>query len=287
MTWAFFGTDEFSITVLETLKKEGLLPDLIVTVPDRPKGRKLIIAPPLAKVWAQENNLDFVQPESLKNLQESEAQKITGQAFDFFLVASYGKIIPQTILDLPTKGTLNIHPSLLPQYRGSTPIESAILNSELQTGVTIMLVDAQMDHGPILGQETIDLSGEETSSVLANDLAQKGAILLAKILPAWLEEKITPVEQNHELATFTKKIAKEDGQINLEDSAILNYRRYRAFQPWPGVYATITHREKPIRINIKKAHLAGELFIIERVTPEGKKEMSWEEFQRGIKNSSK
>ena len=283
MTWAFFGTDEFSIAVLDTLNEQDLLPSLIVTVPDRPKGRKLIITPPLTKVWAQENNIDFVQPESLKNLKAEEAQKIKNQAFDFFLVASYGKIIPQTILDLPTKGTLNIHPSLLPQYRGSTPIESAILNSDSQTGVTVMLVDAEMDHGPIIAQEETSLSGEETSPTLANNLAQKGALLLAKILPAWLEEKAIPIEQNHRLATFTKKIAKEDGQINLEDSAILNYRRYRAFQPWPGVYATITHREKPIRINIKKARLAGELFIIERVTPEGKKEMSWEEFQRGIK----
>ena len=283
MTWAFFGTDEFSMAVLDTLKEQGLLPSLVVTVPDRPKGRKLIMTPPLTKIWAQENRIDFIQPTSLKNLSESENQKITSQAFDFFLVASYGKIIPQAILDLPTHGTLNIHPSLLPLYRGSTPIESTILNGDSKTGITVMLVDAEMDHGPILAQEEINLSGEETAPTLANDLAQKGALLLAKILPTWLEEKITPVEQNHELATFTKKIAKEDGQINLDDPAILNYRHYRAFQPWPGVYTTITHREKPIRINIKKAHLDGELFIIERVTPKGKKEMSWEEFQRGLK----
>ncbi len=283
MTWAFFGTDEFSMAVLDTLKEQGLLPSLVVTVPDRPKGRKLIMTPPLTKIWAQENRIDFIQPTSLKNLSESENQKITSQAFDFFLVASYGKIIPQAILDLPTHGTLNIHPSLLPLYRGSTPIESTILNGDSKTGITVMLVDAEMDHGPILAQEEINLSGEETAPTLANDLAQKGALLLAKILPTWLEEKAIPIEQNHRLATFTKKIAKEDGQINLDGLAILNYRHYRAFQPWPGVYTTITHRKKPIRINIKKARLAGELFVIERVTPEGKKEMSWEEFQRGVK----
>lgn len=281
MNWAFFGTDEFSLAVLDTLKHQGLLPSLIVTVPDQPKGRKLIITPPPTKIWAQANEVDFIQPKSLKNLEASEAAKMKG--LDFFVVASYGKIIPPAILDLPSKGTLNIHPSLLPKYRGSTPIESVILNGEDTTGVTIMLVDAEMDHGPILAQEKINLSGEETSLFLANNLAIKGANLLSKILPDWLEGKITPTDQNHDQATFTKKITKEDGKINLRDDANLNYRRYRAFQPWPGVYTTVTHREKTIRINIKKARLEDELFIIERVTPEGKKEMSWEEFQRGIK----
>ncbi|MFA6415991.1 MAG: methionyl-tRNA formyltransferase [Candidatus Paceibacterota bacterium] len=279
MIWAFWGTDEFSVVVLDTLKDRGLLPTLIITTPDKPKGRKLIITPPPVKIWAQENKIDFIQPDSLKFVSE----KLKAKNYDLFLVASYGKIISQTILDLPAHGTLNIHPSLLPRYRGSTPIESAILNGDKEAGVTIMLLDKEMDHGPIIAQEKIDLTGEETAPILAKVLAQKGANLFADVLAEWLAQKITPLEQDHDLATYTQKIEKKYGEINLNDPAILNFRRFRAYQPWPGVYTEIDNHQKKIRLTIKKARLDGELFVIERVTPEGKKEMSWEEFQRGIR----
>src|SRR5680860_262300 len=128
--FAFFGTDKFSIQVLETLKEQSYLPTLIITVPDQPKGRKLILTPPQVKTWAEENNIPYLQPIKLKSLLDQTSAKETlipdSSSFDFFLVASYGKIIPQEILDLPKIGTLNIHPSLLPKYRGATPLESTI-----------------------------------------------------------------------------------------------------------------------------------------------------------------
>jgi methionyl-tRNA formyltransferase len=299
--FAFFGTDEFSVRVLDTLKKAGLLPALIITVPDQPKGRKMLLTPPLAKVWAEENNIKYIQPANLKDLEEksrtllwaaSQGKSLGGKNWDFFLVASYGKIIPQDILDLPTHDTLNIHPSLLPKYRGASPLETSILNGDEETGVTIMLVDVQMDHGPIIAVEKIELNHLDKSSgqaiplynfeQLRDKLAEMGAELLIKILPDYLAGKTTPQDQDHDQATVTKKFTKEDGHLDPQSPALNRYRKIMALNPWPGTYLDYPGPEGKIRLIIKQAHLEGDKLVYDRVTPEGRKEMDWNSFLNGL-----
>ncbi len=268
MKFAFFGTDEFSVKVLDTLKDQNLLPSLIVTTPDQPQGRKMILTPPPVKVWATENKIDFVQPTKLKDF------PFPAGDWDVFIVASYGKIIPQAILDIPKASTLNIHPSLLPKYRGATPLESAILSNDTETGVTIIILDAEMDHGPVVAQVKTSLDSKYYEE-LRDELAEIGANLVTDTLPDLIAGKITPIDQDHTQATFTKKITKEDGLINLADDPITNFRKIRAFTPWPSAYFFDTRDGKNVRTIIKKAHLEGGALKIDRVIPEGKNEMSW------------
>ncbi|MCX6713121.1 MAG: methionyl-tRNA formyltransferase [Candidatus Vogelbacteria bacterium] len=277
--WLFFGTDEFSVKVLDTLKSRGFLPTLIVTVPDQPKGRKLVLTPPPAKLWALENHIDFLQPSSLKD--PAFDLQLRTYNLQLFMVASYGKIISQAILDLPAHGTLNIHPSLLPKYRGATPLESAILSGDDKTGVSIIKLDAEMDHGPILSQTEISFEDKPFYNELRDKTAEAGANLLADILPKYLSGELIPAEQDHSLATYTKKIEKTDGLIDLTANPELNYRKIRAFTPWPGAYFFIKKDERDLRVVIKKAHLDNGELIIDSVVPEGKNEMDWASFQRG------
>jgi methionyl-tRNA formyltransferase len=272
MNFVFFGTDEFSVKALEILKQRGLVPTLVVTVPDKPKGRKMVLTPPMAKVWAKENNIPIAQPDKLKDF-------VLPDDFDFGVVASYGKIIPDHILNAPKQDFLNIHPSLLPKYRGATPLESAILSDDIETGVTIMQVDMEMDHGPIVAQTTIPLA-EKWYGDLRDESAEMGANLLVDILPDYLSGKISPAEQNHDKATVTKKITKADGLIDLSADPILNFRKIRAFTPWPGSYFFHEKDDKKIRVVIKKAHLENNVLILDSIIPEGKNEMSWTDFNR-------
>ncbi|MFA6253637.1 MAG: methionyl-tRNA formyltransferase [Candidatus Paceibacterota bacterium] len=307
MNFAFFGTDEFSVKVLETLKGRGLVPSLIVTVPDKPKGRKMIMTPPLVKVWGEENGVKIIQPASLKNFladpksdlvpQSTTSDQLSKKDFeklDFSLVASYGKIIPQEILDLPTHGTLNIHPSLLPKYRGPSPLETAILNGDSETGVTIIKLDTEMDHGPVLAQEPFDLSSEQGVPLynfeqLRDKTAELGAELLVKFLPDYLSDlpaqagKIELQEQGHDQATYTKKFVKPDGFLDPSSSTLINYRKILALNPWPGTYLEYPGPTGKIRVIIRQAHLEENELVYDLVTPEGRKEMTWVAFLNGFK----
>ena len=269
--FTFFGTSEFSVYILETLEQHGLKPIHIVTMPDKPKGRGLTLTPPPVKIWAEKRNIPISQPEILNN------QKFPGEVF---IVASYGKIIPKEIIELPARKTLNVHPSLLPKLRGPSPIQTAILKEE-KTGVTIMRLDEKMDHGPIIAQKEIPVEPWPTSyETLEKILGAEGGNLLAKILPDWMEQKIKEVEQDHSAATFTKILEKSDGLIDLKDSPRENIRKILAFHQWPGTYFfTKDKTGEELRVKIKKAKLEenGEL-LIERVTPEGRGEMDYRHF---------
>ena len=279
-SWVFFGTDEFSVIVLETLKTRGFLPALVLTTPDKPQGRHLTLTPPPVKLWAIKNDIKFIQPPSFKD--SSAIDKLKALSCQLFVVASYGKIIPQSVLDLPEHGTLNIHPSLLPKFRGATPLQSAILAGEEKTGVSIMKLDALMDHGSLLGQIVISLTDwQPYYQELHDRSATEGANLLADLLPAYLAGKLIPVEQDHSMATYTQKIEKADGQLDLTGDPEINYRKVRAFTPWPGVFFFIKKDNRELRVSIKKARLENGQLIIEKVVPEGKKEMDWASFQRG------
>ncbi len=279
---AFFGTPQIAVWVLEELEKNGIVPTLVVTNPDAPQGRKLILTPPPVKVWADARNIPVLQPTTLRN--EEIHTALTHGAYDLFIVAAYGKIIPQSILDIPKSGTLNVHPSLLPALRGASPIRSAILGDIRETGVTIMCMDAELDHGPILAQEHAGIAPEAwplRGEVLDELLARKGGELLAHTIPLWLSGEITPKAQAHDDATFCTKITKEMGEINLAHDPYQNLLKIRAFDGWPGTYFFTEKNGVRVRVKIINAELAADKTLkILRVIPEGKKEMSYEDFMR-------
>ena len=289
--WAFFGTSLFSVIVLDELKAKGFLPTLIVTVEDKPKGRKLIMTPPEVKVWAEKESIKYIQ---LKTLRKPEApdeiKSYAPDGFDLFIVASYGKIIPPNILDIPKHKTINVHPSLLPKLRGPSPIQSAILE-ESETGVSIIELDEEVDHGPILAQKKIlswggigSLENSESDPPYAEDLEKKlGTLsgrLLGDLLPDLISGKIKAVPQEHSLATFCKKIEKADGEINWDENPEKNLRKIRAYHIWPGAYFFDNRDEIKKRIIIKRAHVDNGNLILDRVVPEGKKEMPYSDFLR-------
>jgi methionyl-tRNA formyltransferase len=275
----FFGTSAFSIHVLNRLLENGIKPDIIVTVPDKPQGRKLIMTPPPVKVWANEHNIKCLQ---FVKLNEDTVIALKELNPDVFIVASYGKIIPQTILDLPTHGCLNIHPSLLPKFRGASPLQTTILEDEQSTGVVIIKMDKEMDHGPIVARSEVYVSPWPLSMTeLEEKLAHIGADILVKALPSYIDGKANLEEQDHSKATFTKKIEKEDGEIFLTDLGRKAYLKYMAFDVWPGVFFFTERKGIKMRVKVKAASWNDTASTMEilKVLPEGKNEMTWKEFQ--------
>ncbi|MDO8510260.1 MAG: methionyl-tRNA formyltransferase [bacterium] len=277
----FFGTSSFAVTVLETLKARGIVAALIITTKDMPKGRNLALTPPPVKLWADKMSIPVLQPENLKD--EPFTRKLAEENYDLFIVASYGKIIPREIIDLPRRKTLNIHPSLLPKLRGPSPVQTAILADEKETGVTIIEIDEKMDHGPIVSQKKVEVADWPTNhEKLEELLAKVGASLLADILPEWLEGAVKALPQDERDATYTKKIEKEDAEINLNDDPYLNYRKIMAYGGWPNAYFFADRKGKRIRVTITEASLEDGALKIKKVIPEGKREMTYEEFLRGL-----
>lgn len=272
--FVFFGTSRFSVVLLEELKSEfKILPILIVTQPDKPTGRKQIITPPEVKVWALKNKIEVFQPKDLKDTETLEKLR----NYDFFVVASYGKIIPLSILELPKNGTLNVHPSLLPKYRGASPIQSQILNGEENIGITIMLMDKEMDHGNIISQKKISFRNKFIGNYeeVEEKLAIESSILLSKVMENWPIEENGSIEQKHELATFTKMIKKADGLIDINDDPELNYRKYLAYHHWPKVYFYNEIDSIKKRNIVTLAEFVDGKFKILKIIPEGKKETNY------------
>jgi len=238
----------------------------------------LILTPPDTKIWAKKNKIDVLQPTKLKDIEFLNEIKKTD--WDLFIVASYGKIIPQEILNIPKYGTINVHPSLLPRLRGASPMQSAILKED-KTGMTIMLMDAEMDHGPILMQEVLDIfNWPPNIKELENIMAKLGGKLLNKTIPLWIEGKIKPQKQNHSEATYIDKIDKKEALIDFNDNPYWNYRKIKALQNYKPHFF-IKKNEKNIRIIIKEAKFIDGELLITRVLPEGKKEMNYQDFLRG------
>lgn len=232
----FWGTPYFGAKILEALIQEGFLPVLVVTSPDKPCGRGLKIKKSAVKEVAEKWHLKIAQPEKLKN-NKYLLNKIIALKPDLYLLASYGKIIPKEYLDIPLKGALNIHPSLLPRWRGPSPIQATILNNDQETGVTIILMDEKMDHGPIIGSSTIKIENPKiVYKELEEILIQKAIELLKKVLPEWLEGKIKPIPQKDEEATYCSTIKKEDGKIDFQEPAEIIERKIRAYETWPKVW---------------------------------------------------
>ena len=235
MKYVFFGSSEFAKIVLEKLLQNNLKPVLVVTQPPKPKGRKQILSPSLIQIFAEQEKISCFVPTNLNV--EDFIQTIKNLQPDLILLTAYGKIIPSVLLKLPPKGFINLHPSLLPKWRGATPIQSTILAGDKEAGVTLFLMDEQIDHGPIIQNTVYSIQYTRiTYSELSKQLAEIGADLIIKTIPRWLNGEIIPLPQDESLATYCHKITSEDEKINWQTSAEEIDRKVRALNPNPGVY---------------------------------------------------
>ncbi len=231
----FMGTAELSCASLAALAHDGPFPvTAVVTQPDQPKGRGLKLLPSPVKTLAQKLNLPVLQP--VKARDEKFIAELRGWAPELIVVVAYGQILPQSILDLPRHGCLNVHTSLLPKYRGAAPIQWAIANGDAETGVTVMKMDAGLDTGPIVAQRRTPIQPADDSATLHDRLARLGAELLVAILPEYAAGKIQPQPQPSEGVSLAPKIKKENGRIDWHLPAQTIWNRLRAFTPWPGAY---------------------------------------------------
>ncbi len=297
LNFTFWGTPEAASETLEILKENGYSPSLIVTAPDTKKGRGLCLQASPVALFAEKNNIPCLKP-GKPDEKMSRSDLFEFSSSDLNIVVAYGKIIPEDILNLPKWGSINVHYSLLPKYRGASPVESAILNGENETGVTIQKMAYKMDTGYILAQEKVAILADEKAPELRKRLTKIGAALLVKILPDFIDGKITPVPQNENEATYCRKIKKEDGFVSQEElaeallpqsqcgsKAVVGaklpwelsshnlYNKFRAYAGWPRTF--FFNNDK--RIIITDATLENGKFTIKKIIPEGKKEMSFSE----------
>jgi methionyl-tRNA formyltransferase len=250
----FMGTAELSCASLETLARgKNLSVVAVVTQPDKPKGRDLKLQPSPVKTLALKLNLPVLQPERARD--EQFIAGLRALKPDLIVVVAYGHILPQTILDLPEFGCLNVHTSLLPKFRGAAPIQWAIANGEIETGVTVMKMDADLDTGPILTQRRIPILPADDFAALHDRLAQLGAELLAQTISDYVSGKIQPVPQPTEGASHAPKIKKEDGRIDWNQPAKMIRDRLRAFTPWPGAFTFLPTQPKLQMLKIWKAEI--------------------------------
>lgn len=253
----FFGTPTFAASYLR-----GLLEDprftvaAVVTQPDEPIGRKKILTPPPVKKLAGEAGIPVFQPSKLKD--EAFLQTLRELSPDVFVIVAYGRIMPEALLTLPPLQSVNVHPSLLPKYRGPSPMQAALAKGDKVTGVSIMKIDAEMDHGPILAQETIDISEKETVESLTEKVVALGDPLLRETLRAYAAGKILPIEQKHEEATYCKLLTREDGVINWDESAEAISNKIRAYNPWPGTSTTFMKNGESFNVKIFSVELTQE-----------------------------
>lgn len=279
----FFGSSPISVVSLDTLKSEGMLPVCVVTQPDKPQGRHLTLTPSPVKVWALANNVSVLTPVKIKT--NEFYNKLKSYNAEVAILVSYGKIIPQNIIDLFPKGILNLHPSLLPKLRGPSPIESTILNDmKDEVGVSIMLLDKEMDHGPILIQQKIEIQVWPPSKTVLHDmLAKEGGELLVDAFRKWMSNEVSPSEQDHSKATYCGIIKKSDGEISLGADEYKSFLKIKAYEGWPGTFFFVNHDGKNIRVKITDADYVDNRLQIKKVIPEGKKAMDYADFLRGHK----
>lgn len=229
----FFGTRDFAAAILEGLLTLPFLSvDLVITQPDRLAGRKQTLSKPPVKIVAEHCNIATQQPATLKNY------KISSISYQLGIAAQYGLIVPKRVLDAFPSGILNAHPSLLPKYRGASPIQTAIMNGDAETGATIMRLDEGLDTGPILLQKKYPIGPDETYRDLEEKLATLSVEALTETIPPYIAGSLVPQPQNESNATMTKPLTRNDGRIDWNKSARDIYNQYRALAPWPGIWTT-------------------------------------------------
>ena len=249
MNVVFCGTPRFAVPTLTTLVNSGFTVSLVVTQPDKPRGRGLEVVFSPVKQAALQFGLPVVQPEKIKNNEQFRSQ-LSSLAPDAVIVVGYGRIIPQWMIDLPVLGNLNVHASLLPKYRGAAPIQWAIASGESVTGVTTMRIDAGLDTGDVLLQKEIPILADDTAETLAPRLADLGAALMIETLYGLQAGTLTGRSQDHSKATLAPVLKKEDGLIDFQRTAVEIWNRLRGFQPWPGAYTRF--RGKQLQIHAAK-----------------------------------
>lgn len=295
-----FGTPAFAIPIAEAIRDVAEL-IAVVTPPDKPVGRNKTVTPSALKVWASEHDILVLQPEKLS---DAFAEKLKQHDPLVGVIASYGKIIPKEVIDAFTKGIINVHPSLLPRHRGASPIQATILAGDSVTGITLMLTDEKMDHGPILVQKHFPIWPAETKHELQERLSEHAASMLKETLPAWIAGDVELQEQNHSEATYTKILTRKDGKIDWSQPATMIERQLRALTPWPGTFTILpsgkrlkvlyvgvvtSERTDPKETGTIRRSDSGEPEIrvadawirLLRVQPEGKAEMSGDAFLNG------
>jgi methionyl-tRNA formyltransferase len=295
----FCGTPQFAVPTLEKLVESGFAVRLVLTQPDRPKGRGLELVASPVKQSALRLGLSLYQPDKIKNNEELRA-RLREINPAVIIVVGYGRIIPKWMLDLPCFGNINLHASLLPKYRGAAPIQWAIANGESVTGVTTMRIDEGLDTGDILLQQELAIAENDTAETLSPRLAAIGAELMLETLRG-LDATIKARPQNNADATLAPILGKEDGRIDFSRSALEIYNRFRGFQPWPGAFTTFRSKGlnvtgmKPSTEQLLLAQLLvkdGQLFVgcghntaieLLEVQPEGKKRMAAKDFIHGYK----
>lgn len=302
MRIVFFGSPASSLPSLQKILEEGHQVELIITQPDKPSGRGGKLTPPPVKKFALEGKIGILQPEKIKK-DTLAFEKIKSLDPDLIVVVAYGQIIPSSIIYLPKYHSINVHFSLLPKYRGASPVQWAILNGETKTGVTIFELNEKMDEGDILVQEEVEILSGEKAFELESRLAEKGAKLLIKTISEI--DRIKPVKQDHSQATYAPRLRKEDGRIDWRKGTLFIERQVRAMTPWPSAYTFF--KEKRIKIKegtkldlsselcspgkiqaIKKEGIEvcsgeGSIYLIERIQPENRSEMSAYSFSIGAR----
>jgi methionyl-tRNA formyltransferase len=303
MNLVFCGTPQFAVPTLEKLVEAGHSIHLVLTQPDRPKGRGLELVASPVKQTALRHNLPIYQPEKIKTNEELQ-RRLREIAPDAIIVVGYGRIVPKWMLDLPRYGNLNLHASLLPKYRGAAPIQWAIANGEKVTGVTTMRLDEGLDTGDILLQQELPINDDDTSETLAPRLAAIGAELMVETLQRLQAGTMTPRPQNHAEASLAPILTKEDGRIDFHRTAQEIYNRLRGFQPWPGAFTTFRGKMLGVtaarpaavadsglregQLLVRGSHLfvgcgQGTLLDLLEVQPEGKKGMPARDFVHGYR----
>lgn len=288
--YIFWGAGPLAESSLYILYKNDLIPSLVITTPDKKSGRKMELKENIIKAWCESKNIKCWQPENLKNL-DIKNSPLSGD-FDVAIVASYPKILKEEILKIPKYETLNIHPSRLPEYRGPSPIQSALLDGKDNTAVSIIKLDKEVDHGPILIQKDIEILNEDNNEILERKCGALGGELILEILEHYLEGNLKLKEQDHKKTTFTRKFDKKEGEINLNDNAEILQNKFKAFLPHISIFFKINHNNKEIRVKITKINLNKDFAkdktakeIIEKVIPEGKSEINFKDFEKGyLKN---
>jgi methionyl-tRNA formyltransferase len=294
------GSPDFALPTLRALSG-GYDVVGVVTQPDRPAGRGKQLTPPPVKTLAQELGLPVIQPNRLRG--PEVMSQLRDWALDLIVVAAFGQILRQEVLELPPHGCINVHASLLPRWRGASPIQAAILAGDAETGVTIMCMDKGLDTGPILSKRATPIAADDTAATLSDRLADLGADLLIDTLPKYLAGELKPAAQPESGVTTTALLTKAEGLLETSQIADVLVRKVRAFNPWPGAY--IMWKNQPLKIH--RAHVASDfsapgklsihnglpaigtafkLLVVDELQPAGKKSMSGVEFLRGTRQWS-
>lgn len=266
-SFIFFGTPDIAAETLQQLFDANYIPTLIITGPDRPVGRGLVMTPNPVKIWADMHGITTLQPDTIDSAFIDQLKKTS---CDIFIVVAYGKILPEPLIYLPKFGTLNIHYSLLPRWRGASPAEAAILANDTETGVTIQSMVYQLDAGDVVAQTKTPINQDETTPELRGRLSVMGSQLLIDTLNN-LEERLQhKIPQDQQGVTKCGKIKKTDGEISKQDEKEAIYRKYRAYQPWPGIYY---FDDSGKRVKITEMKRINGTPTITKIIPEGGKEI--------------